>query len=199
MSARPIPTKTALLLLDLQVGLLSRFPEDYPLLDNVASAIAIARKYGVQVAHIRVSLSEAEAQAVPETNIAFASFKANKELLANMAPDAPGAQFHPKVAPQDGDLVNRKVRYGPFMVNPSKTMLDDFVAKGINTVLLAGVATSGAVLSSMRQLCDLDYGLFVLEECCADPDAEVHRVLCEKVFPKGAKVIKNSELEGLFE
>jgi len=198
MTARLDPKRVALLLLDFQVGVMSLLPENNPVLDNAASAITIARKHGVQVAYIRISLDEADAQAVPETNFAFARFKQNKEMLAKVLPDSPATQFHPKVAPKTGDLVNRKVRAGAFMVNPSKTMLDDFTAKGIDVVFLAGVSTSGAVLSSLRQLWDLDYGLFVLEDCCADLDEEVHRVLCEKVFPRSAKVIKSSELDGLF-
>jgi len=31
--------------------------------------------------------------------------------------------------------------------------------------------------------------MFVLSDCCADMDAEVHRVLMEKVFPRQADVI----------
>ena len=50
----------------------------------------------------------------------------------------------------------------------------------------------------MRQLADLDFGLLVVEDCCADADEEVHRILVQKVFPKQAKVIKSEDLEGLF-
>ena len=84
------------------------------------------------------------------------------------------------------------------MKSPSKALLDGFVAKGIDTVIIGGVITSGAVLSAVRQLADLDFRLVVLEDSCADHDAEVHEVLCEKVFPKQAKVIKSSELDSLF-
>ena len=44
------------------------------------------------------------------------------------------------------------------------------------------MATSGAVLSAVRQLADLDFGLVVVEDCCADADEEV-----QKGFPKQAK------------
>lgn len=198
MATQLDPKKTALLLLDLQVGLMMRFPDAHPILDNAASAIAVARKHGVQVAYIRVALNESEAGAVPKTNKAFANFKDDKQMLAMVHPDAPTSQVHPKVAPQEGDLLYRKIRYGPFMVDPSKAMLDDFQKKEIDTVIIGGVATSGAVLSAVRQLADLDYGLVVLEDCCADQEAEVHTVLCEKVFPRQAKVIKSDELESLF-
>ena len=34
-----------------------------------------------------------------------------------------------------------------------------------------------------------DYALIVLEDCCADADEEVHRVLMQKVFPRQATVV----------
>jgi nicotinamidase-related amidase len=196
--AQPLDVKkTALLLLDLQVGVMMQFP-DHPILDKAAAAIVTARKYGVQIAHIRVALDAAEAQPVPTKNTTFSALRADPKRLAMMSPDAPTTQFHDKVKPQEGDLVQRKVRYSPFMVNPSKALLEDFEKRGIDTTILAGVATSGAVLSAVRQLADLDFGLLVVEDCCADADEEVHRILVQKVFPKQAKVIKSEELEGLF-
>jgi nicotinamidase-related amidase len=45
------------------------------------------------------------------------------------------------------------------------------------------------VLSTLRQAADLDYQLTVLSDGCLDADAEVHRVLTEKIFPRQADVI----------
>jgi nicotinamidase-related amidase len=56
--------------------------------------------------------------------------------------------------------------------------------------MLAGIATSGVVLSTVRHAADADYRLVVVEDCCADRDAEVHRVLTEKVFVRQATVVK---------
>jgi nicotinamidase-related amidase len=50
----------------------------------------------------------------------------------------------------------------------------------------------------VRQLADLDFQLVVLEDMCADYDADLHKVLCEKVFPKQAQVIKTSGFAGMF-
>ena len=59
----------------------------------------------------------------------------------------------------------------------------------IDTLVLTGIATSGVVLSTLRQAADLDYRLVVLHDGCADADPEVHRVLTEKVFPRQAEVL----------
>lgn len=192
------PKKTALLLLDLQVGFLQRLPPDNSVVDNAASAISIARQHGAHIAYIRAALDEADIKAVPEHSPTFSSFKGNKEMSAAIHPDAPTTQMHPKLTPKEGDFVHRKVRFGAFMISPSKAMLEDFAANQIDTVVIVGLVTSGAVLSAVRQLSDLDFRLVVLEDCCADHDAEVHKMLCEKVFPKQAKVIESSELSSLF-
>jgi nicotinamidase-related amidase len=54
--------------------------------------------------------------------------------------------------------------------------------------VLSGIATSGVVLSTLRQAADLDYRLVVLADACLDGDPEVHRVLTGKVFPRQADV-----------
>jgi len=58
----------------------------------------------------------------------------------------------------------------------------------VDTMVLTGIATSGVVLSTLRQAADLDYRLVVLADGCLDADPEVHRVLTEKVFPRQADV-----------
>ncbi|HYB16621.1 MAG TPA: isochorismatase family protein [Streptosporangiaceae bacterium] len=60
--------------------------------------------------------------------------------------------------------------------------------RGISLVL-AGIATSGVVLSTLRQAADLDYRLTVLADGCLDADPDVHRMLVEKVFPRQAEVV----------
>ena len=70
-------------------------------------------------------------------------------------------------------------------------------AGGITHLVLAGIATSGVVLSTLRQAADLDYQLTVLSDGCLDADAEVHRVLTEKIFPRQAGVVTIEEWAAL--
>ena len=59
--------------------------------------------------------------------------------------------------------------------------------------MLCGIATSGVVLSTLREAADKDYQLTVLADCCVDGDEEVHRVLLSKVFPRQAEIVQASE------
>jgi nicotinamidase-related amidase len=64
-------------------------------------------------------------------------------------------------------------------------------SQNISHLVLSGIATSGVVLSTLREAADRDYQLTVLADCCLDADEEVHRVLLTKVFPRQADVIQS--------
>ena len=60
----------------------------------------------------------------------------------------------------------------------------DVVLRGLNvdSLVLANVVTSGAVLCTVRQAADLDFSSTVLGDLCLDLDADVHRLLVEKIY-----------------
>jgi nicotinamidase-related amidase len=66
-------------------------------------------------------------------------------------------------------------------------------ANNIDSLVLCGIATSGVVLSTIRQAADLDYTLTVLSDACLDADPEVHNVLMTKVFVRQATVLTVEE------
>ena len=198
MASKPEPSKSVLLLLDFEDVILRR-GDTTNMLSQTEKLVAACRKKGITIAHCRVAFDEIDKKSIPQTNIAFASFASNPEQLAAMDVDSPITQFHARVSPQKGDLVYRKNRYGPLMVGPSAAMHGDFQKHGFDTVFVAGLATGGAVLSFVRQAADLDYRLYVLDDCCQDHEVEVHNFLMAKIFPKQAHVIKSAEIDTVFD
>lgn len=67
-------------------------------------------------------------------------------------------------------------------------------AAGVHTVYVRVAFTDGA---RARVSADHDYRLFVLADCCADRDDEVHRLLLDRVFVRQADIIQSSDLEQL--
>jgi len=192
-----VPKQSALLVLDVQHAIMSRLQAPDSYIQTLESAISAARKKGIQIAHCRVAFTKEDLANIPDSHLSFARIKQDPKLAAAMDINSPGAQFLDQVAPQNGDIVLRKIRTGPLMTGPSTIVRDEFKKRGIDTVLVCGIATSGAVLSFVRQAADLDYRLVVVEDCCMDPDEEVHRVLMEKVFPRQASVIKAAQIDQL--
>ena len=104
--------------------------------------------------------------------------------------DHPATQVHAALEPRPDEPVVVKRRVSAFSGSDLDVLLR---AADAGTLVLAGIATSGVVLSTLRQAADLDYRLIVLSDACADRDPEVHRVLLEKVFPRQALVTETDE------
>ena len=107
-----------------------------------------------------------------------------------MTQDHPATQVHAALEPRPDEPVVVKRRVSAFSGSDLDVLLR---AAGADTLVLAGLATGGVVLSTLRQAADLDYRLTVLSDACADRDPEVHRVLMEKVFPRQALVTVTDE------
>jgi nicotinamidase-related amidase len=67
----------------------------------------------------------------------------------------------------------------------------------IDTLILAGISTSGVVLSTVRDAGDRDYRVLVLADATADPEPDVHDFLTERIFPRQADVIAVADLDRL--
>lgn len=113
---------------------------------------------------------------------------------AAMAANAPATQVDERVAPHEGDITVRKVRVGPFGTTDLDVLLRD---RGVDTLIFAGISTSGVVLSTVRDAHDRDYRLLVLADACADREADVHSFLVERIFPRQAEVIEVADLAPL--
>ena len=185
------PTKTALLLMDFQPAMLAGIAEPEGLLARTRAALSWARSEKIQVCYVRVGFTDEDYRAVPAHSKTYAGVAPNKFLAA----DSPEAQVHPSLREiRDEDIVVRKTRFGAFSTTDLYASLR---ARGIDTLVLAGISTAGVVLSTVRDAGDEDYRVYVLSDATADPDPEVHRVLTEKVFPHQADVITTSDLETL--
>jgi nicotinamidase-related amidase len=171
---------TALLIMDVQQGIVDRFEGDQDYLPRLASAAAAARGAGIRVIYVVVSFRAGYPEVSPR-NKSFSAIAGT----GRFGPGDAGAQIHPAVAPQAGDVTVRKVRVSAFAGSDLDVVLR---SGGIDHLVLAGIATSGVVLSTARQAADLDYQLTVLADGCLDADPEVHRVLTEKVFQRQAEV-----------
>ncbi|MFJ2173587.1 cysteine hydrolase family protein [Streptomyces sp. NPDC087851] len=185
-----VPERTALLAMDFQNGIVSLAPDADALVARVAGAVAEVRAAGGTVGHVRVAFTEDDWAAVPATNKSFSAVAAAKMLHHEDA----ACRIDERLAPEDGDIVVRKVRYGSFSTTDLHERLSD---RGIDTLVLAGISTSGVVLSTLIDAADRDYRLYVLSDGVADPDPEIHRVLLDKVFPSRAHVIDTAGLRAL--
>src|SRR6201996_4734795 len=185
------PRRTALLVMDYQNGIIGRLDDAEALLARVAHAIAVARQPGGHIGYGRVAFEDADLDAVPPAS-QFAGLVAQQGRA--MHADDPATAVHESVAPEPGDIGVRKTRVGAFSTTD---LAEQLRARQIDTLVLAGISTSGVVLSTVRDAADRDYRVFVLADACADAAPGVHEFLTGKIFPRQAGVITTADLERL--
>ncbi|MGA9173855.1 MAG: cysteine hydrolase [Thermoactinomyces sp.] len=173
--------KTALLVMDVQNGIVSRFAENEKVLLPFQKAVEAARRHNIPVIFVRVAFREGYPEISPRNKSFSAIFGFGGMTVSDTA-----TQIHESVQPQPDEPVVTKLRVSAFAGSDLEVILR---SRQIDTLILSGIATSGVVLSTLREAADKDFALTVLSDACLDADPEVHRVLIEKVFPRQADVL----------
>lgn len=174
-------SKIALLVMDIQNGIVSRIGENKNVLVSIKKAVEAARHNKIPVIFVRVGFSEGYPEISPQ-NKSFAAIS----KLGGLTVPGEETKIHDAVHPNPNEPVVTKYRVSAFAGSNLEIILR---SQQIDTLVLSGIATSGVVLSTLREAADKDYILTVLSDACFDPDPEIHRVLTEKVFPRQADVL----------
>ena len=182
------PTTTALLIMDYQPATLGFLADSDAFVAAAQSAADALRAAGGRVVFVRVAFTDADYAEFPPRSVMGQRVARNRPGLDA---DSPTAALHGGLVVADGDLVVRKTRVGSFSTTKLDAALKD---SGIDTVVLAGVHTSGAVLTTVREAHDLDYDVTVLADACADPEDDVHAFLVGQIFPRQSRVIRTDAL-----
>lgn len=180
------PETRCLLLLDLMVRLVDRF-HDASLLANWVRARDAARTAGIPVIYVRIAFRKG----YPEVAL-------RNELLGPIVASGglgeadTASAIHSLVATGSDDIVVTKRRVSGFAGSDLDVILRGL---GVETVVLAGLVTSGVVLSTLVEAVDRDFRVVVLSDGCADADADLHRALMERYFPSRGRVLTTAEWE----
>jgi len=170
--------------MDVQRGILDRLQNPAGYLARVTDAVRAVRGHGVPVIHVVVGFRPG----MPEISGRNQSFANVRQQNSPHVIDP-----RPAIAPEAGELVVTKRRMSAFTGSDLEVLLR---AGEVDHLVLCGISTSGVVLSTVREAADKDYRLTVLQDLCADPDAEVHTTLTRKVFPRQARVLGVAEWLG---
>ncbi|MER6444432.1 hydrolase [Streptomyces venezuelae] len=174
---------TALVLIDLQTGILER-PAAKPAPEILGKGIALARAFRAHrlpVVLVRVAWSP-DGGDLPTANV-----------------DRPGPASAPPAAFSEipaelaalGDVVVTKRHWGAF----TGTELDlQLRRRGIHRIVLAGISSSVGVESTARTAWELSYDVVFAEDATADTDPDSHDHTFGKIFPRIGKVSTTDEI-----
>lgn len=166
------PSRAALVMIDLQHGITGRTLAPHSGPDVVARAKQLAdamRTKGAAIVWVRVLLNE----------LHFPSADA-----PSRSPDAPPApaqasELVPETGIQPGDLVVAKRQWGAFYGTDLDLQLR---RRGIDTIVLGGIATNFGVESTARAAFDRSYRLVFVEDATSSLADDMHRFTFEKLF-----------------
>jgi nicotinamidase-related amidase len=164
-----------LLLLDLMNGLVERFPDHNQMAEKWSLAATAARSCGIPVVYVRLGFRPGYPE-IHLNNRLFAAVAQSGHLLDG----DPGAAIYAPIAPGPKDVVVTKKRVSAFSGSDLDFLLR---ASGTDTLILAGLVTSGVVLATLVDACDRDYRCTILEDACGDTDEVLHEVLMRQFFP----------------
>ena len=167
---------TALVVIDLQQGIVARPGAPRPAADVVRNAVRLAAKFrerGATVALVRVSFAADRKDAV--NSQVDAPFQMSRPLPPNWT------EIIPEVGPREGDLVITKRQWGAFY----GTDLDLHLRRrGVRTIVLCGIATNFGVESTARDAFERAYQLIFAEDAMTSLTAEGHAFVIQNIFPR---------------
>jgi nicotinamidase-related amidase len=168
---------TALVLIDLQKGVLARNVVPYPAATIFERSKRLAQRFrtgGGLVVWVRVTFASDFADAL----------RAKVDEPSNFAALPTGWDELPEPL-HAADVMVTKRQWGAFYGTDLDLQLR---RRGVRTITLGGIATSIGVESTARSAYEHGYELVICEDLCADLKAETHACSFKHIFPRLARI-----------
>lgn len=182
MSVTTLDPKTALIVVDLQQGIVA-FPTVHPIAEVVARAAALAnafRRRGLPVVLVNV------AGVPPGRTEQGGPPRQFPEGWTELVPELR----------QLGDHTVTKRTWGAF----TRTDLEEYLrAQGVTQVVIAGVATSAGVESTARQAHELGFHVTLASDAMTDRDPDSHTHSLTRIFPRLGETGTTAEILALLD
>jgi nicotinamidase-related amidase len=176
---------TALIVIDLQKGIVSRDTKPHSSADVVANAANLAahfRNAGAPVILVHVAFGrdrgDALKQAVDSPNAPI-----------QLPPD--WSDFVSDIGARDTDIIITKKQWGAFYGTDLDLQLR---RRGVKTIVLCGIATNFGVESTARDAWERSYEIIFVEDAMSSFDNESHDFAIRKIFPRLGRVQSTEEV-----
>ena len=165
------PRRVALIVYDMQVGILHHVERSADLIAQVVRVLQAARQAGVRVFFTRHMSLPKELMGVFQLRMALAWQRVStvEAVTPWFLRDTPGFQLAPELVPLPSEAVLDKITFSAFEGTPLDIALRDC---GINTFILVGVATEIGIEPTVRHGCDLGYIPILVTDACGAGNQE---------------------------
>jgi nicotinamidase-related amidase len=178
MTISMLDTKTALLVVDLQKGIVG-LPTAHPMADVVKNAVALTEAFRAH--KLPVVLINVDAGAPGRAE----QFRSTRDFPAGWT------DLIPELDRQPSDHLVTKRTWGAF----TNTGLEKYLREnGVTQVVVVGVATTAGVESTARHAHELGFNVSLAIDAMTDMNADVHHNSITRIFPKLAETGTTREI-----
>ena len=165
------PEKLALLVYDMQVGILRQIPNSESLIDKVREVLESARAAGVRTYFTRHITLPVELMGVAQLRMwrAWQRVDRLEDVESPFLPDAPQTQIFPGLAPNNREAVLDKLTLSAFAGTPLELALR---GAEVHALAVVGVATEIGIEPTVRHAGDLGFIPVVITDACGAGNAE---------------------------
>jgi len=159
------PTRLALVVYDMQSGILNQIENGQQITDRVVRVLAAAREAGIRVFFTRHMSLPKELMGVSQFRMAMAwqRVKSPTEVKPWSLRDAPGFQLIPEMNPLPSEAIFDKITMSAFEGTPLDLALRDC---RIDAFAIVGVAMEIGIEPTVRHGADLGYTPVVVKDAC---------------------------------
>ena len=168
MAVTTLDAKTALIIIDLQHGIvaLPLVHEPQPVIERCADLADAFRAHDLSVVLV---------------NVAGGAPGRNEQGRHSGEFPADWATLVPAMTPQQNDLTVTKKTWGAFHAT---SLHDELQQRGITQVVICGIATSIGVESTARQAYELGYNVTLATDAMTDLNMDTHNNSVKLIFPR---------------
>jgi nicotinamidase-related amidase len=182
------PCQTVLLLLDFHSLFVEKAggPNAPAALATAAKLRIWAKSHGIVVVHALIDIEQAPystCKGTERVSSLLTAMKTNYEEPEDLRQDYDNGDFTLTRAP------------GHVSALRSPGLPGFLLEKGIKSLILTGLSTSGCVLRTAVPATDEEYVVTIISDACADPDQGIHDMLTQKLLLSRAYVTTAAEFQ----
>jgi nicotinamidase-related amidase len=165
------PRRTALIVYDMQEGVLRQIGQRTEIIARVTELLAAARGAGMRVFFLRHMSLPKELMGVFQFRMAMAWQRVDSPEAVQpwFTRDSPGFQLVPEMSPLPSEAIFDKITMSAFEGTPLDIAMRDC---GLTAFIIAGVATEIGIEPTVRHGADLGYIPIVATDACGGGHAE---------------------------
>jgi nicotinamidase-related amidase len=192
------PRRLALIVYDMQAGILAQLPEAATATARVVEVLEAAREGGYRVFFTRHMSLPAEVTGVAGLRMAMAWQRLDRpeDVTPAFRPGSTAFQLVPEVTPRPSEAVFDKITMSCFLGTPLDLALRDC---GVNAFAIVGVALEVGIEPTVRHGADLGYIPVVVADACGGRDEDARqRALAGLAFAGDSLISDSATVSALF-